>query len=349
MSQMADGRLNKRGSAEVQEHVRKLGMKMLRVGKKPREIAELLEVSRRTVEKWRLRIRLGGEEAYKSQPRGPKDEAAGLLTEEEQLSIRVAITGCCPDELNMPFLLWTRQAVKELIQDRTGKKLGLTTVGNYLQRWGFSPQRPAHKAYEQQSDEVKKWLDEEYPKLKTKAKKEGAQIHWADETRCQNTVNAGRSYAPIGQTPIRLKSGNRKLSVNMISSISNQGQMRFMIYEKNMDHKTFIKFLSQLIRSSEKKIILIVDNLKVHHAKKVDAWIKKHAERIEIAYLPRYSPELNPDEYLNQDIKSNVHKKRMPRNLSEMKENLRSFLMSIQRKKGRVASYFQNFNVQYAL
>ena len=115
-----------------------------------------------------------------------------------------------------------------------------------------------------------------------------------------------------------------------------------------MDHKTFIKFLSQLIRSSEKKIILIVDNLKVHHAKKVDAWIKKHADRIEIAYLPRYSPELNPDEYLNQDIKSNVHKKRMPRNLSEMKENLRSFLMSIQRKKGRVASYFQNFNVQYA-
>lgn len=172
------------------------------------------------------------------------------------------------------FCLWTRQAVKELIQKKFKKKLALTTVGNYLRSWGFTSQKPLKKAYEQKPENVKKWLKETYPEIKKRSKEENAEIQWCDETGFKSDSQVLKGYSPKGKTPILKQTGSR-FSLNMISSITNQGKVRFMIYEQKMDAKLFIVFIKRLIRSSNRKIFLIVDNLKIHHANIVKKFTKE--------------------------------------------------------------------------
>nr|WP_246167867.1 IS630 family transposase [Thermosulfurimonas marina] len=255
----------------------------------------------------------------------------------------------CPDQMKLPFALWTREAVGQLIERKFGIKLSVWTVGRYLRRWGFTPQKPLKRAYEQNPKEVKAWLEEEYPRIKQKAREEGAEIYWGDETGIRSDHQAGRSWAPKGETPVVEVSGKR-FQFNMISAISNRGKMKFMIFGERFNAEIFIEFLRRLIRSNEKrKIFLIVDNHRVHHAKKVSKWVSRHKEEIEIFFLPKYSPELNPDEYLNQDVKTNAVGRRRSRTKEELMGNVRSYLMSTQRQPEIVKSYFRAPAVRYAM
>ena len=160
----------------------------------------------------------------------------------------------------------------------------IRTVGEYLKRWGFTPQKPLRRAYKQNPKAVKVWLDEQYPAIAKRAKKERAEIHWGDETGLCNDSYHGRSYAPRGETPaIRLHPRCKR--VNLISTVTNQGKVRFMVYKDRMNSNTLIKFMERLIKTSDKKIYLILDNLKVHHSYAVRDWLKEHEEKIEIFFL----------------------------------------------------------------
>ena len=200
-----------------------------------------------------------------------------------------------PDQLKLDFALWTRKAVKELVARELGIVLGLTTMGDYLRKWGFTPQKPKKRAYEQCSKKVQQWLDQEYPKIKAQAKQDNAEIHWADETGVKNQCNHGRSYAPKGKTPVK-RSMSKRFSVNMISSVTNQGKVQFMIYSETMNAQKFIEFLEQLIKSSDRKLYVILDNLRVHHSKIVKQWVEENRDDIALFFLPSYSPELNPNQ-----------------------------------------------------
>src|SRR5690554_762408 len=120
--------------------------------------------------------------------------------------------------------------------------------------------------YEQCPKKVQKWLDEEYPAIKAQAKQEKAEIYWGDETGVKNQCHHGRSYAPQGKTPVK-KSMSKRFSVNMVSAITNQGKVQFMLYSDSMNADRFIEFMQQLIKPSTQKVYFIVDNLKVHHSK----------------------------------------------------------------------------------
>jgi transposase len=174
-----------------------------------------------------------------------------------------------------------------------------------------------------------------------------ATILWGDETGVQNQSNQGRSFAPKSQTPEIRKVG-KKLRVNMISTVSNRGKVRFMIYEGKMNQKLFIDFLKRLIASNVGKVFLILDNLPVHHGKIVKEWVSLNHENIELFFIPSYSPELNPDEYLNRDLKKNVNASRAPRNISELKQNLTSFMRKLQKSPARFLKYFNSSWIQYA-
>jgi transposase len=252
-----------------------------------------------------------------------------------------------PDQLKLPFALWTRKAVQEAIAQHYDVKLPIRTVGEYLHRWGFTPQKPVKKSYEQQPERVKKWLDEEYPGIAQKAREEGAEILWGDETGISSEDNRGRGYAPKGQTPVVYGPGKR-FSASMISAINNQGKMRFMVYEGALRVDTFLKFLRRVIKDIGRKIFIIVDNLRVHHAKKVQKWVEKHKDRIEIFFLPPYSPEHNPNEYMNQDVKAHMRKKPAPHSDRELKKGLRSYMKHLQWKTDKVARFFEHENVNYA-
>ena len=253
-----------------------------------------------------------------------------------------------PEQLKLTFALWTRQAVALLIEQEYGLSLPIRTVGEYLKRWGFTPQRPMVRAYEQKSEAVKAWLDEEYPKIAARAKLENAEIHWGDETALVNTDVRGRGYQPKGQTPIAFAVGGSRQKLSMISTVTNQGKTRWMIVEENFDTDKFIEFLGALIKDAPQKVFLIVDNLRVHHSKLVKARAEEHKAQIELFYLPSYSPELNPDERLNADLKYAVGSKVAVRTKAKLKEATNEHMMMLSAAPERVKSYFQDKRIKYA-
>ena len=205
----------------------------------------------------------------------------------------------------------------------------------YLRRWGFTPQKPIRRAYEQRPEAVKKWLDEEYPAIAKRAKSEGGEIHWGDETALVNTDVRGRGYAPKGQTPVAYAPGSRQ-KLSMISTVTNQGKARWMIIDDVFNADRLIEFLEALIKDAVNKIFLILDNLRIHHSKPVKAWLADHGNQIEIFYLPSYSPELNPDERLNADLKHAIGSKVAVRTKTKLKSAAEAHMTTIEKSDHRV-------------
>lgn len=171
----------------------------------------------------------GGQNALKAKRKGrPPGSGKQLKGWQASLVVRT-IQDRTPDQTKLPFMLWTREAVQQFIQERFGVQVSVRTVGRWLERWGFTPQKPVRRAWEQDREEVQAWLQEEYPRLRKEAKKEGAEIHWGDEMGLRSDHQAGRSYSPRGQTPVIPGTGQR-FGCQMISSITNRGQLRFMVF-----------------------------------------------------------------------------------------------------------------------
>jgi transposase len=243
--------------------------------------------------------------------------------------------------------LWTGRAVRELIERRFGKRLGLSTVRLYLRRWGMTPQKPLVRARERSPAAIQAWLERDYPAIARRAKTMRAVICWGDETGISNQDQIGRSYAPRGKTPVVARLAKR-ISRSMVSAVSNRGLMRFMLYEGALNADRFVDFLRRLTKDAGRKVLLIVDNLKVHKAGKVQAWVASHAHEIELFYLPAYAPDHNPTEYLNNDLKQALRRKPQPDSKDELIRSARSVLRTIQRSPDRVRTYFAAEPVRYA-
>ena len=332
---------------DEQYQLRKLVVRLRQHGMSYKEIAEITGISANYACTIYNRHQRYGEKGIAKGKRGRRLGNQRTLDKRQEATIKRMITDKTPDQLKFPFGLWTRQAVQQLIEQQLHIKMPIRTVGEYLRRWGFTPQKPKKQAYEQNPKAIKKWLDERYPEIARRAKQEGAEIHWCDETGVRNDESAGRGYAPAGVTPVIRLNAARK-SVNMISSITNQGKVRFMVYKEAMNSGLFIKFMERLTRDSGHKVFMVVDNLRVHHSKPVEEWLNEHQDMIEIFYLPSYSPELNPDEYLNCDLKTGLHSKPPARSEKELKDNVISYMHKLQMLADRVRRYFQHPRVEYA-
>ena len=329
------------------EQLRKQAIRLKKQGKGVSEIGRILGVRRHTVSAWWKRYEAEGTGGLKLAKRGVKKGTNRTLSPKQETQLQKVIIDKTPDQLKLTFALWTRQAVQELIRQKWDIVMPIRTVGEYLKRWGFTPQKPLKRAYEQRPAEVQRWLDEEYPAIAERAKAEGAQIHWGDETGLRSDAQHGRSYAPKGQTPA-INLSAKRVSTNMISAITNQGKVRFMLYQQGMNAQLLIKFLRRLIDDSERKVFLILDNLRVHHAKVVRQWLEEHKEQIEVFYLPAYSPELNPDEYLNCDLKAGVHSRPPVRNEKQLRDSVISHMRKLQKLPARIVKYFKHPKIKYA-
>jgi transposase len=331
----------------AREELHRTAIRLIRDGEKKGKVAEIVGCSARTISLWWKAYKNEGIKSVKSKTRGRRKGEQRRLIKAQEKWLQNQIKDKCPDQLKLPYALWTRKAVQQLIDLEFGINLPIRTIGDYLKRWDFTPQKPIRKAYEQQPAKVQKWLKQQYPSIKARAKQENAEIQWCDETGFSSEDNRGRGYSPKGVTPVSYGTGSR-FSTSMISSITNQGQMRWMVYKGAMHIDLFIGFLRRLIKDSEKKVFLIVDNLRTHHAKKVSAWVEKHKDEIELFFLPAYSPELNPDEYVNNDVKTNIRGKPAPKSQQELQGNVRSYMRSLQWNKGKVARFFNHEKVRYA-
>ena len=337
----------RKAKKEEKEAIRIRAINMHKQKISQKKIAFLLGVHKNSVYQWVKLYKAKGKNGLKEVKRGRKKGYGSLLNKEQEKAIQKMIIDKMPDQLKLPYGLWTRKAIKDLIKRTYNIEVAIRTMGDYLKRWGFSPQKPKKKAYEQNSKAVDKWLQEEYPQIVKKAKKKNAEIHWGDETGVRNTSQYGRSYALIGKTPVK-KTMAKRLSINMISTVTNQGKVRFMTYKGTMNAQRFIVFLKRLVKGASKKLFMILDNLKVHHSKIVKRWIEENIDKIELFYLPSYSPELNPDEYLNNDLKSGIGLKSTPKNEKQLKNNVKSHMMFLQKNPKRVARFFHHNSIQYA-
>jgi transposase len=221
------------------------------------------------------------------------------------------------------------------------------TVGRYLAKWGLTPQKRLRRAYERDPVAVQRWLDEEYPAIEQQAKAEKAEIHWGDQMGLRSDHQTGTSYARRGQTPAIPGTGQR-FRCNLMSTITNRGKLSFMVFKENFNSAVFIKFATRLLRLRRRKVLLIVDRHPVHRSAEVQRWLARHAARLALFFLPGYSPDLNPDEFLNQDVKSNALGRQRPATRAEMIDGVRSYLRSTQRQPAIVKSYFHAESVHYA-
>ena len=297
---------------------------------------------------WLKRYREQGEDGVLDGRRVSPRRGKGALSAEEADLIRRCIVEQTPeDTLELPFALWTSRAVRELIGRHLGKRLGPTAVQLHLRRWGLTPQKPLVRAKERRPAAIAAWLETSYPAIARRAEVMRAVIYWGDETGISNRDQIGRSYAPKGRTPVVRRSAKR-VTRSMISAVSNRGLMRFMLYEGALNADGFIAFLRRLTKDAGRRVVLIVDNLKVHKAGKVQAWAESHRHEVELFYLPAYAPNHNPTEHLNNDLKQKLRQQPQPGSKEELTRRTRSVLRAIQRSPERVRAYFRPEPVRYA-
>jgi transposase len=311
------------------------------------EIAALLNVSEGASRKWWRLHREGGQAALALGRRGRRTGEIRTLTKEQERSVRRVITDKTPEQIKMPFALWTRPAIAQMIEQRHGVRLPVRTLGEYLKRWGFSPQRPRKTAYERDPVEVRKWLEHDYPRIARRARREKAEVLWGDETGVSNQDHPGRGYAPRGRTPV-VRGLARRASTSMISAVGNRGTLRFMVYQGGLKAGTFLMFLKRLVQGSKRKVFLIVDNLRVHKALLVRHWLEANKQRIELFYLPPYSPDLNPDEYLNNTLKSRLRNQPKAGDVAGVQRMVRSQMRQTQSDPALIRRLFQHEAVRYA-
>ena len=324
-----------------------MAVAMVKSGRTRQDAAAAAGVNRRYVGEWVRAEKEHGAEALLNRKRGRRPGEQKTLQYDEERMIRRLIADRCPDQLKLPFALWTREAVRLLIERKTCKRLSLSVIGRYLRAWGFTAQRPIRRATERCEADVQGWLNNDYPEIAERAKAEKAEIQWADETGLSNQANYGKSFAIKGETPVIPRPAAR-FSQSMISSLTNQGKLRFMVYDGALNASIFLEFLKRLVKGATRKIFLIVDNLRVHRARAVTAWVAENTDKIELFYLPPYAPDRNPDEFLNNDLKQEMARRATPRTKTAMKTGLLSYMYSLQKRPTKVKTFFQAPSVRYA-
>ena len=333
---------------DAQEQLRRQAMRLIDQGRRQSEVARLLDVSQPTISLWRQRFLKGGWAALRKRKRGREVGTDRRLNREQEKEIQKTIVDHTPDQLKMTFALWSRHAVQQLIKDKYDVSYTLQGVGRLLKDWGFTPQRPAKRAIERNDEAVRKWKEEDYPQLAARAKAEKAEIWWADETAAKPEWHFRRSFSPKGKTPV-IKQSAKRFHSSMISALNNQGKLEWMALKDAMNSEMFLTFLKQMIKYRKRKIILIVDNLKVHHSHIVQDWVEANKERIELVFLPAYSPQINPDEYLNNGLKQGLASNQPARDKVQLDAMVEVFMLMLSAVKDHVIAFFRHPEVAYAL
>jgi transposase len=307
--------------------------------------ARTFGLHRATVSEWWNRYRRLGGPALVSRKRGAKPKP--LLTPDQDKRLLTVLREKTPEELGLGEALWTRDAVAAWAARDLGVTRSRWVWGRWLNAKGFTPQKPARRAYEHDPVSVDRWLTKGYPQIEAEAKAEGAEIHWLDEAGLRSDCQRGRGYAPRGRTPVQAVPGKR-FGVNYLATLTNLGVMRFLVYTGRFTAAVLLVFLARLLASRTAKVYVILDGHPSHRSRKVKAWVEARSDRIRLVFLPTYSPELNPVEYLNNDVKGNAQRGGRARDRDQLAGKVRSYLRGTQCERSIVKAYFRAKHVKYA-
>jgi transposase len=320
-----------------QEHNRMQAVKMYRKGISAADIAQIFEVSPRAVFQWVATFINHGQSGLvaKAVPgRPPK------LTADQLSRLAFMVRSNCPNQLSFDFGLWTLRLIRELIEREFKVSLSVPTVGKVMHSLGFSAQRPLHRAWEQDATLVQSWLQTDLPALVQRAKKQGALVLFGEEAGVRSDYHTGTTWGEVGQTPVVRRSAAR-VSVQMISAIGLNGSMQFMVHEGSGTAEVFLRFLQQLMLQAKQPLILVVDGHSIHKAKLVKEYVASTQGKLELVYLPPYSPQLNPDEQVWKNVKAEVAKKPSG-NKFDFRLVVEKALLRLQAMTHVVASFFRH-------
>jgi transposase len=334
-------------SISAQETIRIKAVAALMSGMTQVAAAKLFGVTRQAVGRWVKTFHQGGEAALKARKEG-RPKGSGKLQSRQAAVIVKLMTDKDPRQLKLPFYLWTQDAVRGMIQRRFGIILSRSQIARYLRAWGMTPQKPVRRAYEQDPVAVAKWLTKEYPAIRARARREKAEIYWGDAMGMRSDHQAGTTYAPRGKTP-KITATGRRFRCNMISAISNRGKLRFLLFKQEFSAAILLRLLRGLLKDTRRRVFVILDKHPVHRSATVRKWVTANHARIELFLLPSYSPELNPDELVNQDVKTNAVGRKPPHTLSQMVRNVRRHLKHRAADPDQVRRYFHHPSVRYAI
>ena len=326
------------------EAIRIRAVEQVQAGESPEVVIKVLGFSRVCIYNWLAAYRAGGWQALRAKPLKGRPRK---ITGRQIKWIYDAVTLKNPLQFKFEFALWTRPMIRALIKDKYGIRLSLASVGRLLAQLGLTCQKPLTRAFQQNPALVDKWLKEEFPKIRAKAKKKGAEIFFADEAGVRSDFHSGRTWAPRGKTPVITTTGAR-FSLNMISAVSPRGQLRFMVVSGRVASKQFIDFLKRLVHGAQRPIFLIVDGHPVHRSAKVKKLVESLQGTLELFYLPPYSPELNPDEHVWNDLKHNGVGRMKISGPDDMKRKVTSHLKWMQNTPDLIRSFFQAPTTKYA-
>lgn len=335
-----DGRKLDHATLEV---LRWRAVEQVEGGEHPEQVARALGLHRKTVYGWLAKYREGGKDALRARPvpgRPPKLSGAQLSR------LYTLIVGADPRQLSFEFALWTREMIREVIRREFGVALSVVSVGRLLGKLGLSPQRPLYRAYQQNPEAVQAWKRETFPALRAQAAAEGATIYFADEAGIRSDHHAGRTWAPVGRTPVVSATGAR-WSVNMISAISAKGALRFAVYEENTNAEVFIDFCTRLLHDTDGPVYLVVDGHPAHRATATKQFVASTDGRLRLVFLPGYSPELNPDEWVWRNVKTARVKRQGVISQADLKTKVIGALRRLQKLPHLVRGFFADPHLHY--
>ena len=307
-------------------------------------VARIYHIPQRTIFDWLSLYRSGGWDALKE---GYRSGRPRKVSAEDMKWIYNAVTLGNPQHYQFEFCLWTLNTLRSLIERELKIKLSKSSVSRLLGHLGLSPQRPIYKSYKQDPRKVEQYLAETFPEAVAQAREIGADIYFVDEASVRSDAHRGLTWGKVGDTPVVEDSGGR-FRLHVISAVSPRGDMRFSFIEERMNSKRFIAFLKKLHKDAGKPILVITDNARYHHSKETQRFIAQQEGDIRLAFLPAYSPELNPDEQVWNHAKARLGKRTIFNKL-DMKRHLVSILHSIQRQTSLIKSFFRMPDTAYIL
>lgn len=335
-------------SVESLEVLRRLAVRaVVDLGLRQKEVATIFGVSENAVGTWCRAYREQGDDGLKVRPQGRPEGTGRVLTPAEEKILQAIIQDAAPDRYGIPLPTWTRRAVQALVAKRYGIDLSEQGVGNYLHRWRMTPQKPSRHAREQDPEEVREFEEETLPEAEERADQEDGELHFADEAGIQVQDQIGTSHASIGHTPV-LEFPKTRIQQSLIASVTPNGDLTYELFPGTLTADKFIGYLEQLIASTDKKVFLVIDRHPAHTAGAVDEWKEDHSDEIEFVWLPRYSPEYNAEEFLNNDVKASLKSQPLPADTPAFVNTIRKILDEIATLPERIQGYFHQAKLELA-
>jgi transposase len=337
-----DGRTLDHKTSEI---IRIMAVRRVQEGEVPSVVMKNYGLCRTSIYRWLRDAKAGGEAALKSRKHpGP----APKLTDKQKQQVRKWICGKDPRQYGFDFGLWTRRIIVCLIERKLKKKLSITTVGRLLGELGVTPQKPLRRAYERDPQAVEKWKNEDYPKLKKRAKRRGADIFFLDEAGIRSDAPLQRTWGAKGQTPVVKTSGQRQ-SVSAISAVTARGAFWYSVYTGRLNATGFVEFLKAFMRNRRRRVFLVIDGLPAHKARLVAPYVQSLEGKLELHFLPGYSPDLNPDEFVWNHLRHYGTTKTPLRKNESLRNRVEQNLADIKHSPKLVRSFFHASTVAYTM